>query len=171
MGELALRMWLSGKPPETTATVSPPFGLVMSGDWQQAAAAWDEVGWPYAAAEARSLADDDDALLRALATFDELGAVPAAARVRKRLRGRGVRTVPRGPRPATRALPHGLTPRQHEVLGLLATGATNGQIAEALVLSAKTVDHHVSAVLAKLGVASRQEAAAAAHRLGVDGGK
>jgi DNA-binding CsgD family transcriptional regulator/tetratricopeptide (TPR) repeat protein len=169
MGELAFRMWLSGKPPETTARVSPPFGLVMSGDWQQAAAAWDDVGWRYAAAEARSLADDDDALLRALATFDELGAVPAAARVRKRLRERGVRTVPRGPRPATRALPHGLTPRQHEVLGLLATGATNGQIAEALVLSAKTVDHHVSAVLAKLGVASRQEAAAAAHRLGVDG--
>jgi DNA-binding CsgD family transcriptional regulator/tetratricopeptide (TPR) repeat protein len=166
MGELAYRMWLCGALTEAPPTTSPPYRLVISGDWRAAAAAWDELGWTYAAAEVRSLAEDDDgALLQALATFDALGAHAAAGRVRKRLREHGVRAVPRGPRPATRALPHGLTPRQHEVLGLLATGATNSQIAETLVLSAKTVDHHVSAVLAKLGVASRQEAAAAARRL------
>jgi len=62
-----------------------------------------------------------------------------------------------------------LSPRQVEVLELIASGATNAEIAAALVIAPKTVDHHVSAVLAKLGVASRQEAAAAAHRLGVDG--
>jgi DNA-binding NarL/FixJ family response regulator len=160
-------MWRCGAPPDTLEGVSEPVRLELSGDWRGAADAWEQAGWAYAAAEARSLADDDDALLQALATFDDLGAAPAAAQVRKRLRDRGVRAVPRGPRPATRALPHGLTPRQHEVLALIATGATNAQIAEKLVVSAKTVDHHVSAVLAKLGVGSRREAAAAAQELGV----
>jgi DNA-binding CsgD family transcriptional regulator len=167
LGKLAFRMWRCGALSDVPSRVAGPVRLAISGDWRAAAAVWDEVGWPYEAAEARSLADDDEALLQALAAFDGLGAVPAAARLRRRLRERGVRAVPRGPRPATRALPHALTPRQHEVLRLLATGATNAQIAERLVVSAKTVDHHVSAVLAKLGVASRHEAADAAHRIGV----
>jgi ATP/maltotriose-dependent transcriptional regulator MalT len=167
LGKLAFRMWRCGALSDVPSRVAGPVRLAISGDWRAAAAVWDEIGWPYEAAEARSLADDDEALLQALAAFDGLGAVPAAARLRKRLRERGVRAVPRGPRPATRALPHGLTPRQHEVLRLLATGATNAQIAERLVVSPKTVDHHVAAVLAKLGVASRQEAADAADRIGV----
>jgi DNA-binding NarL/FixJ family response regulator len=79
-----------------------------------------------------------------------------------------VRHIPRGPRPASRAAPAGLTPRQVEVLDLLAAGATNGEIAETLVIAPKTVEHHVSAVLAKLGVTSRREAAAAAARLEAD---
>jgi DNA-binding NarL/FixJ family response regulator len=129
------------------------------------------MGRPYDAAEARSLADDDDALLQALAEFDRLGAAAAAARLRRVLRERGVAAVPRGPRPATRALPRGLTPRQLEVLGLLAGGATNAEIAERLVVSPKTVDHHVSAVLAKLEVGSRREAAVVAQGLGIGAGE
>ena len=78
-----------------------------------------------------------------------------------------MRRVPRGPRPASRAAPAGLTPRQLDVLRLIAGGATNGEIAERLVIAPKTADHHVSAVLAKLGVHSRREAAAAADRLGI----
>ncbi|BCJ51348.1 hypothetical protein Asp14428_28230 [Actinoplanes sp. NBRC 14428] len=72
--------------------------------------------------------------------------------------------MPRGPRAATAADPTGLTARQREVLELLAEGLSNAQIAAALSLSAKTVDHHVSAVLGKLGVTSRGQAAAAARR-------
>ena len=168
VGRLAFRLWCAGALWEIPDRAAEPFRLAVAGDWRRAAAIWDEHDHPYDAAEARSLAEDDDgALLESLAAFDRLGATAAAAHVRRRLRERGVR-APRGPRPSTRALPHGLTPRQHEVLGLIATGATNAEIAAQLVVSAKTVDHHVSAVLAKLGVASRREAAAAAQALGDD---
>jgi DNA-binding NarL/FixJ family response regulator len=100
--------------------------------------------------------------------FDELGAAPAARIARRRLRALGVRQVPRGPQPATRANPAGLTDRQAEILRLLTDGLTNAEIAERLVVSVRTVDHHVSAVLQKLGVASRRAAAAAAEQLRLD---
>jgi DNA-binding NarL/FixJ family response regulator len=83
------------------------------------------------------------------------------------LRERGARDLRQGPRPATRSNPAGLTGRQLEVLALLADGLRNAQIAERLVLSSKTVDHHVSAILRKLDVGSRTEAAAQAGRLGI----
>ena len=72
----------------------------------------------------------------------------------------GVQGVPRGPRASTRSHPAGLTDRQAEVLDLLGEGMTNVEIAEVLFVSPKTVDHHVSAVLAKLGVSSRRDAVA-----------
>jgi DNA-binding NarL/FixJ family response regulator len=99
--------------------------------------------------------------------LDELGARPAAAVLRRRLRERGVTQVPRGPTPATRANPAGLTERQVEILRLVVGGRTNAEIAARLVLSVRTVDHHVSAVLLKLGITSRREVAEAAGRLGV----
>jgi DNA-binding NarL/FixJ family response regulator len=96
----------------------------------------------------------------ALLLLQGMGATAAAALVRRRLRALGVRSVPRGPQRTTRAHPAGLTARQADVLALVASGLTNAEIAEKLVLSVRTVDHHVSAILAKLGVASRREAAA-----------
>jgi DNA-binding CsgD family transcriptional regulator len=167
LGELAFRLWGAGAIDEAPPGIAEPYARAIAGDWRAAAALWDEIGRPYDAAEARGLADDDEPLLRALGELDRLGASHAAARLRRRLRERGVQGVPRGPRPATRALPGGLTPRQHEVLALMAAGATNAEIAERLVVSPKTVDHHVSAVLSKLDLGSRREAAAAARELGV----
>ena len=72
-----------------------------------------------------------------------------------------------GPRAATRANPAGLTARQLDVLALLTRGDRNAEIAAKLFLSEKTVDHHVSAILRKLGVRTRGQAAAEAVRLGI----
>jgi DNA-binding NarL/FixJ family response regulator len=104
---------------------------------------------------------------QALDQFRALEATPAAAIVARRLRELGERAVPRGPRPETRANPAGLTARELDVLPLLAQGLRNAQIAERLVVSQKTVDHHVSAILRKLNVRTRGEASAAALRLGL----
>ena len=98
-----------------------------------------------------------------------MDAAGAAARVRARLRAAGIRAG-RGPRATTRANPAGLTDRQLDVLALISEGLTNAQIAERLVLSVRTVDHHVAAVLDKLAVPSRHEAAGAARQLGIGTG-
>jgi DNA-binding CsgD family transcriptional regulator len=135
----------------------------LRGDWRAAAEAWAAVGAPYERALELLESGEPEPMLEALAVFDGLGAAPAAAATRRRLRAAGVDRVPRGPQAATRADPAGLTGRQQEILALMADGLTNAEIAERLVLSVRTVDHHVSAVLAKLGVTSRREAADA-HR-------
>jgi DNA-binding CsgD family transcriptional regulator len=155
-GELARWVVLAGgEMPSVRA--AEPFALELARDWRGAAAAWERLGCPYDAAMAR-LAGDVPALLTALQTFDSLGARPAADRARTRLRALGVRSGLRGPRPTTRANPHGLTSRQVEILDLVAQGLTDAQVAARLQLSAKTVNHHVGAVLAKLGVHTRTEA-------------
>lgn len=131
------------------------FGL--RGDWRAAAAAWRRAGDPYETA--LELAEgDEDAGSEAVRTLERLGAPPAAAWARERLKALGA-SVPRGPRAATKANPAGLTARQLAVLELLREGMTNAEIAERLVLSVRTVDHHVAAILSKLGVSSRREAA------------
>ena len=133
----------------------------------QAEAAWQARNCPYEAARALAEADDEASLKRALQVFDRLGAAPAAERTRKRLRELGTRSIPRGPRAVTRGNAFGLTARELEVVALLAQGLTNGAIAARLHRSEKTVDHHVSAVLAKLDVGTREAAAAAAATHGL----
>ena len=144
-----------------------PAGLELAGDWAGAAARWRELGCGYEAALALAGADEEDALREALDELQALAARPAAAIVARRLRELGARGLPRGPRPQTRANPAGLTARELEVLPLLADGLRNAQIASRLVVSEKTVSHHVSAILRKLDVKTRGEAAAAAVRLGL----
>ncbi len=85
----------------------------------------------------------------------------------RRLRELGVKGIPRGPRPSTRANPAGLTRREIEILHLLALGLRNLEIAEKLFLSEKTVDHHISSVLSKLGAKSRLDAVRKASQLGL----
>jgi DNA-binding NarL/FixJ family response regulator len=147
--------------------VAEPFRSSLAGDWAGAAELWREIGSPYEAALALLDGDDEDALRQAHDELTALGARPAATIVARRLRERGVRGIARGPRPQTRENPAGLTARELEVLALVADGLRNAEIAERLVLSQKTVDHHVSAILRKLDARTRGEAAAAAARLGL----
>ena len=145
-----------------------PFRLAIEGDWARSAAMWSDLGCPYEAALARAGSDDHAVVRQSIADLQQLGAWPAAAIIARRLRERGVRGVPRGPRAKTRENPAGLTPRELEVLALLAEGLSNAEVARRLVVSERTAGHHVSAVLRKLNVRTRGEAAAQARRLGVD---
>jgi DNA-binding CsgD family transcriptional regulator/tetratricopeptide (TPR) repeat protein len=158
-GDLAGWLQRLGEPVHTNRVLPPPFSLQLEGRHGEAAAWWREHGCPFEEGVAHYDAGDPDDLRRALELFTEIGAEPAAARTRHALRAAGERVVPRGPRQTTRASPHGLTRREAEVLPLLREGLTNAAIADRLVISRRTVEHHVSAVLAKLGVTSRTELA------------
>jgi DNA-binding CsgD family transcriptional regulator len=151
------------------ADVTGPHALELADEWSGAAAGWRDLGCPYEAALASASSGDDAAMRQALDQLQQMGAAAAAAIVARRLRALGVRAIPRGPRQRTVANPAGLTARELEVLTLLAEGKRNAQIAERLVVSQRTVDHHVSSILRKLGVSNRGEAAAAAARLALGG--
>ena len=159
--------------------------------WAQAASVWDELGCPWPAAYARwrlaealleGGAPREEAaapLRQAWATARGLGAQPLLAEVEMLSRRARIALAPQtaatGEGESAAAQPMspgnelGLTPRERDVLALVAQGRTNRQIAEALFISDKTASVHVSNILAKLGVANRAEAAATVHRLGLTG--
>ncbi len=147
--------------------VADPYARSLTGDSWGAAAAWDEIGCPYDAALALFDSGSEAGLREALRRFDALGAVASAQATRREMRRLGLRAVPSGPHPGTREHPAGLTRREREVLRLVCAGNTNGEISEQLVISRRTVDHHVSSVLAKLGVSSRRAAVEEARRAGL----
>jgi DNA-binding NarL/FixJ family response regulator len=142
------------------------------GAWDAAVTAWATLRQPYT--EARALlgaaraavaeGDRDEAarhLTRAAELADQVGAPPLAAEIgalAKRAR------IPVAGEPSSGGARLGLTAREHEVLRLVADGRSNREIAGELFISAKTASVHVSNILAKLGVASRGEAAAMAHQ-------
>jgi DNA-binding CsgD family transcriptional regulator/tetratricopeptide (TPR) repeat protein len=142
------------------------YALPPAGRAEEAAARWHAAGYPYEEAFALSHGDDPAHLLRAMRILDGIGAEPAARRIRSRLRALGVTRIPRGPATTTRGSVAGLTGRQAEVLRLIADGRTNPEIAARLVLSTRTVDAHVAAILVKLGARSRREAVARAREIG-----
>jgi DNA-binding CsgD family transcriptional regulator/tetratricopeptide (TPR) repeat protein len=158
-GELLRYLHRCGRPARAFPGCPPEYARGIEGDWRGAAAAWRSLGAPYEEALELAAAGRPAELLAALRALDRLGAAAAAGLVRGQLRRLGVTRLPRRPLPRTRANLGGLTDRQLEVLGLLADGLTNAEIADRLVVSVRTVDHHVAAILAKLAVRSRREAA------------
>jgi DNA-binding CsgD family transcriptional regulator len=165
-GEFASWIWRAGGAIDIGETIAAPYALQIAGNWRAAAEAWKKVGCPYE--EAMALADGDETAQReALAIFEKLGAGPASERLRHALRSTGVRGIPRGPRPSTRQNPAGLTTRQMEVLALMAQGLGNAEIAERLFTSTRTIDHHVSTILAKLDARTRAEAVSHAFQSGL----
>lgn len=163
-----LAYWKHRADPGTVAAsdLTEPYALMIEGDWEGAALTWQQLGAPYE--RALALADGpEDALREALILVEQLGAGPLAAIIRQRLRERGVRAIPRGPRASTKGNPAGLTKREVQVLTLLVRGHTNSELAHRLYISTKTVDHHVSSIFDKLEVHSRTEAVAAAFGLGI----
>jgi DNA-binding CsgD family transcriptional regulator/tetratricopeptide (TPR) repeat protein len=165
VGELSYWLWRAGSAPPADAGCAEPWALQMAGRWREAAAAWATLGCPYE--QAHALAEGDEPSQRdALAIFERLGARPAAEDLRRRLRAAGVRGLERGARASTREHPAGLTRAESEVLALMAQGLRNAEIAARIHRSVRTVDHHVAAVLSKLGVDSRQAAVQRARREG-----
>lgn len=166
-GWLAVWRARAGLPVEPPDGIPERFRLQLDGDPEAGAELLRAEGADYDAAVALAPSSDGPSLRAAHERLLELGAKPAAAILARRLRELGERKLPRGPRNATRENPAGLTNRELEVLPLLAQGLRNAQIAQRLVVTPKTVDHHVSSILRKLGVTNRGQASAAAADLGV----
>jgi DNA-binding CsgD family transcriptional regulator len=145
IGELAFWLWKAGKLSEVPDNISKPYSLLINGDWRGAADEWNKRNCPYE--EALALADGN--LLK------------------QQMREIGIKKIPKGPRKSTKENPAGLTGRQMDVLKLLTEGLSNSEIASKLYISSKTVDHHISAILSKLNLHSRTEAAAFAQSSGM----
>jgi DNA-binding CsgD family transcriptional regulator len=170
-GWLACWRARAGLPVEPPDNLPERFSLQLDGEPEAAAELVQAGGADYDAAIALIPSSDGSRLRAGHEQLRALGARPAAAIVAQRLRELGERNLPRGPRTATRDNPAGLTNRELEVLPLLAQGLRNAEIAQRLVITPKTVDHHVSSILRKLGVRSRGQAGATAARLGVVAGE
>jgi DNA-binding CsgD family transcriptional regulator/tetratricopeptide (TPR) repeat protein len=168
-GQLLRYLSRAGRPAEPFAGCPEEWASGLRGDWRTAAERWKQIGDPYE--RALELAESGEAvsMLESLEVLDRLGATAAAHVVRHRLRSVGVSRIPRARQLVTPANPWGLTSRQLDVLGLLAEGLTNAEIAEQLVLSTRTVDHHVSAILTRLGAATRRDAVRMAAALPLPG--
>jgi DNA-binding CsgD family transcriptional regulator len=162
-GQLAFWRWRAGDiftPPDWIAR---PYALQITGDWRGAAREWEQRGCPYE--QAMALMDGDEvAQLEALQIFERLGARPIIEKLRHKMRAEGIRSIPRGPRPATRENPFGLTAREIELLSCLVKGSSNNSIARELSLSPRTVEHHISSMLQKTGLKSRNELVALASK-------
>jgi ATP/maltotriose-dependent transcriptional regulator MalT len=161
-GELAA--WLQRldallSPPDQAAE---PYALELAGNWQAAARAWKKLGCRHDQAAVLARYGTEAEKRRALEIFEELGSTLYAQALRRQMRVDGVRRIPRGSRPSTRDNSQGLTRREAQILDLISQGLRNSEIATKLFLSTRTVDHHVSAVLTKLGVPSRAAAIAMA---------
>ena len=147
--------------------VAEPSALELAGRPEEAAQQWQSLGAPYESALARVGSSDEQVAVGALTDLEDMGAWAAADRARGVLRERGLARVPARRRATTVANPSGLTSRQLDVARLVALGLTNGELAQKLYISPRTADHHVSAVLTKLGLGTRREVVRRASELGL----
>ena len=166
LGQLCWWLHLAGDRRQVPAPVARPFALMLAEQHRAAASAWQDLGCPLWSAYALALSPESRDAQECLDILGRLGAAAVRHAVLRTRRARGL-TVPRGPRPARQANPAGLTAREVEVLGLLADGLSYTEVAERLILSEKTVGHHVSAVLRKLSEPTRARAVATALRRGI----
>jgi DNA-binding CsgD family transcriptional regulator/tetratricopeptide (TPR) repeat protein len=170
VAETVLWLWRAGALPRPVPSLPQQFEREIAGDWAGAAALWRQIGCPYD--EARALSDSTDvaSLRQALRIAEELGALPLAARVVDRLRQLGARPAsprPRADRSAQGKDPSGLSARELQVVGLIAEGCTNREIAECLVITERTAESHVQRILNRLGLRSRIQVAAWAIQKGI----
>lgn len=168
VGDLALWLRRLGLLPSGSwAGVAEPYRLSLEGRHEDAAETWHGIGAAYEQATAGADSTDAARRARAVERLDLLGAVATADRHRHEMRKAGYAAVPQRPHGSTRANPGGLTNRQLDVAKLVARGFTNSEVAGRLFISPKTADHHVSAVLAKLGVRNRRALVVSADELGL----
>src|SRR6202521_3445370 len=166
-GELMCWRRRAGLRDEILPLLPDRYKAELQGDWSRASELWSALGCEYDGALALAGADDDDLLRQSLLKLQSLGARAAAAVVARKLRARGAQGISRGPRASPQRNAAQLTVRELEVLDLVRSGMRNAEIANRLFLTPKTVDHHVSAILRKLSVESRSQAAREATRLGL----
>ncbi|HJW29166.1 MAG TPA: response regulator transcription factor, partial [Saprospiraceae bacterium] len=151
---------------DTNVEFNGPFKFERDGDWKTAAEQWEKIGSPYEQALAM-INGDEEHQKQALLMLHEMDASATYEMLKSKLRLQGVKNIPRGPRESTRSNPAQLTNRQIDVLNLLKEGLQNTEIADKLFISSKTVDHHISSILSKLEVNTRQKAVSEARRLGI----
>ena len=164
-GALAFWLWELGELTHAPEGIAEPYRLSIEGESTAAAEMWLAIGCPYERALALTHGNPADQL-EALEMLETLGATAVAAKLRKAMRDEGL-SVPRGKGRVTRGHAAGLTARQAEVLQLLDEGLSNTEIADRLFVSPRTVEHHVSAILAKLDSSTREEAVTLARSEGL----
>ncbi len=164
-GAIAFWLWELGELAHAPEGIAEPYRLSIEDEPLAAAEMWLAIGCPYERAIALTHANPT-AQLEALEVLETLGATAVAAKLRKAMRDEGL-AVPRGKGRATRGHAAGLTARQAEVLRLLDEGLSNIEIADRLFVSPRTVEHHVSAILAKLDSSTREEAVGRARTEGL----
>ena len=162
-----MALWMGRLGRTAQAVDIEPFASQLAGDGARAAMLWDRLGCPYQAALALLDTKEEIHLRESLTRLVDLGAEAAARLVRRTMRDLGIRSIPAGVRTAARAHPRGLTVREQEILDLLSQGQSNEEISSRLFISVRTVEHHVSAILGKLGATTRKGAAEEALKLGL----
>jgi DNA-binding CsgD family transcriptional regulator len=165
-GPIAYWMWRAGRTDLPVERLAPPYTLMIRGEWQAAAREWERIGCPYE--RALALTEGDEAAKReALAIFEQLGAGPAANDLREKLQAQGIKNIPREPKTARQTDSNDLTPRELEVLRLIADGLSNPAIAKKLTISIGTVKAHTASIYSKLGTNNRVQALTRARELRV----